>query len=140
MDVSLCLIARDEEANLPACLASAAGLAAEVVVVDTGSADRTREVAAGLGAKVVDFPWCDDFAAARNAGIDRASGAWIFWLDADDPLDPPNRDRLRDLLAGLRDEHVGYLMTCVSPSAAGVAAVDHLRLFRNRPDVRWRSR
>lgn len=140
MDVSLCLIARDEEFNLPACLAAAAGLTAEVVVVDTGSTDRTREVAAGLGAKVVDFPWRDDFAAARNAGIDQASGSWIFWLDADDRLDGPNRDRLRELFAGLRDENVGYLMTCVSPSQAGAAAVEHLRIFRNRPDIRWRSR
>ena len=140
MDVSLCVIARDEEANLPACLASAAGLVSEVVVVDTGSVDRTREVAAGPGVKVVDFAWSDDFAAARNAGLDHASGAWIFWLDADDRLDDANRGLLKSLFAGLREENAGYLMTCVSPSAVGVTRVDHLRLFRNRPDVRWVGR
>src|SRR4051812_42148047 len=72
--VSLCLIAKDEEANLADCLRCAAGLAGEVVV-DTGSADRTREVAASLGARVIDFPWRDSFALARElyqAGPGRA--------------------------------------------------------------------
>ena len=72
--ITLCLIARDEERFLPACLASVRGAVDEIVVVDTGSADRTREIAAEAGALVVDFPWCDDFAAARNAGLARASG------------------------------------------------------------------
>jgi RHS repeat-associated protein len=68
--VSLTLIVKNEESTLPACLASVAGLVDEIVVVDTGSTDRTKEVAAGLGARVVDFPWCDDFAAARLTGVD----------------------------------------------------------------------
>jgi len=141
--VSLCLIVRDEEANLAACLRSAADLVGEIVVVDTGSTDRTREVAASFGAKVVDFPWVDDFAAARNASIDHASGDWIFWLDADETLDEDNRAKLRTLFAGLGDKPAAYLMTQLSPprGAAGAAvAVDHVRLFRRHPDVRWRYR
>src|SRR5262249_33980822 len=100
--VSLCMIVRDEEANLPACLASAADLVDEVVVVDTGSTDRTREVAARFGARVFDFPWVDDFAAARNESLRHATGDWVFWMDADDRLDEDNRGRLRGLFAGLR--------------------------------------
>src|SRR5262249_6489310 len=72
--LSLCMIVRDEEANLPDCLGSVADLVDEVVVVDTGSADRAQEVAARFGAKVVDFPWVDSFAAARNESLRHATG------------------------------------------------------------------
>jgi glycosyltransferase involved in cell wall biosynthesis len=66
--VSLTLIVKNEESSLPVFLASVTGLADEILVIDTGSTDRTKEVAAGLGARVLDFPWIDDFAAARNEG------------------------------------------------------------------------
>jgi glycosyltransferase involved in cell wall biosynthesis len=141
--VSLCMIVRDEEANLAACLRSAADLADEVVIVDTGSTDRTRQVAASFGARVVEFPWVDDFAAARNVSIDHATGDWVFWLDADESLDEDNRTRLRTLFADLDDGPAAYLMTQLSPArdgAGAAVAVDHVRLFRRHPDVRWRYR
>ncbi len=141
--VSLCLIVKNEEHNLPACLDSAAGLFDEIIVVDTGSQDRTREVALARGARVSEFPWIDDFAAARNACLDRASGDWIFWLDADDRLDADNRHKLEALLTGLQDENVAYAMKCLCvprDEADGGTVVDHIRLFRRRPDVRWEFR
>jgi glycosyltransferase involved in cell wall biosynthesis len=141
--VSLCLIVKDEEANLPDCLGSAADLVDEVVVVDTGSTDRTREVARRYGAKVVDFPWVDSFAAARNESLRHATGEWVFWLDADDRLDEDNRAKLRALFAGLGDENAAHSMKCLClpDRATGTATeVDHVRLFRNRPDVRWEYR
>ena len=66
---SLTMIVRDEERNLPACLASIRGLFNEIVVVDTGSTDRTREIAREFGARVFDFVWVNDFAEARNAAL-----------------------------------------------------------------------
>jgi tetratricopeptide (TPR) repeat protein len=141
--VSLTMIVRDEERRLPDCLASAADLADEVVVADTGSADRTREVAARFGAKVVEFPWADDFAAARNEALRHATGSWVWWLDADDRLDPANRDRARALFARLGGEPDAYVMKVRSPlDPAGKAAreLDQVRLFPNRPGVRWRYR
>jgi tetratricopeptide (TPR) repeat protein len=141
--VSLCLIVRDEEANLPACLESAAGLFAETVVVDTGSQDRTKEIAACFGARVFDFPWRDSFAAARNEGLRRATGDWAFWLDADDRLDAPNRAKLGGLLGGLKKENAAYVLKCVClPEGPGAAAtvVGHVRLFRRHPAVRWQYR
>jgi len=66
MTISLCLMARDEEEKLAACLQSAADLVDETIVVDTGSTDDTRDLAAKLGAKVFEFPWCDDFATGRK--------------------------------------------------------------------------
>ncbi len=86
------------------CLASAADLADEVVVVDTGSKDRTKEIALQFGARVYDFSWVDSFAAARDESLRRATGDWAFWLDADDRLDDDNRERLRRLFAGLAGE------------------------------------
>ncbi|MFO0852420.1 MAG: glycosyltransferase, partial [Gemmataceae bacterium] len=129
--VSLCMIVRDEEHNLPDCLRSAADLVDEVVVVDTGSADRTREVARRFGARVVDRPWPDSFAAARNASLDHATGEWAFWLDADDRVGPADRDRLRAVLAGLGPGPAAYAMTCRCAGPAGEAPtlVDHVRLF-----------
>jgi glycosyltransferase involved in cell wall biosynthesis/predicted Zn-dependent protease len=141
--VSLCLIVKNEEANLPACLESARGLCDEIVVVDTGSTDRTKEIAVSFGARVFDFPWCDDFSAARNESLRHATGDWIFWLDADDRLDEPNRQKLRKLFESLPDENACFLMRCLSlpNEATGVStAVDHARLFRNHPEVRWRYR
>src|SRR3712207_5969033 len=92
--VSLCMIVKDEEHNLPDCLGPVAGLFDELVVVDTGSSDRTKEVAAALGARVFDFPWCDSFAAARNESLRHATGDWVFWLDADDRIEEPDRRSL----------------------------------------------
>jgi glycosyltransferase involved in cell wall biosynthesis/Tfp pilus assembly protein PilF len=141
--VSLTMIVKDEEANLADCLKSVADLVDEMVVVDTGSTDRTKEIAAGLGARVIDFPWCDNFAAARNEAINHATGDWIFWLDADDRLDEDNRRRLKDLLAGLGDENRVYLMRCAclpDPVSGSAAVLRHARLFRNRSDVRWQYR
>src|SRR5437667_7943437 len=82
--LSLTMIVRNEEATLAACLSSAADLVDEIVVVDTGSTDGTKEVAARFGARVFDFPWRDDFAAARNESLSHARGNWILWLDGDE--------------------------------------------------------
>lgn len=140
--VSLCLIVKNEEHRLGKCLGSVADLVSETIVVDTGSTDRTKEIAAQFGAKVVDFPWRDDFAAARNAGLAHATGQWIFWLDADHWVDEENRQRLKKLFAELTDENVGYLMKWRSPDATGSQAteLDATQLFRNLPQIRWEHR
>jgi glycosyltransferase involved in cell wall biosynthesis len=143
--VSLCMIVRNEAENLPECLGCVSGLVDEMVVVDTGSTDGTRAIAERLGARVFDFPWIDDFAAARNESLLHATGEWIFWLDADDRLDEPEREKLRAFFASLRNENAAYVMKCLCPSEPGQASgtdtvVDHVRLFRNDPQVRWQYR
>jgi len=113
------------------------------VIVDTGSTDRTKEIAQRNGAKVVDFPWVDSFAAARNEALRHATGTWIFWLDADDRLDEANREKLRQLIASLQAELIGFSMKCrcISDAARdGETVVDHVRLFPNHPGIRWRFR
>lgn len=142
--VSACLIMKDEEANAEACLEGLAGLFDEIVVVDTGSSDRTKEIAAGLGARVFDYPWEDSFAAARNESLRHARHEWIFWMDADDRIDDENRQELAALFRELpRDDQVAYSMKCVclpDPVAQATTVVDHVRLFRNDPRIRWRYR
>ena len=105
VSVSLTMIVKNEEDNLPHCLASVAGLFDEIVVVDTGSTDRTKEIALGFGAKVFDFAWIDDFAAARNASLARATGDYAFWLDADDVLEPAERNQVASALFSRLDPH-----------------------------------
>ncbi len=141
--VSLCIIVKNEEANIGACLGSAADLCDEVIVLDTGSTDNTCRIARDKGAKVFDFPWIDHFAAARNACLEHATGDWIFWLDADDRLDEGNRVKLRQLLAALPAGNVACSMKCrclPDPLTRTATTVDHIRLFRNHPRIRWRYR
>lgn len=144
--VSLTMIVRNEESNLPACLESVRGLFDEIVVVDTGSTDRTAAIARSFGARVFDFVWVNDFAAARNAALARATGDYAFWLDADDVLDPPQRAALRTLLDGLGlgpgpDGEAAYVVRCScdpdKDGGGGETVVDHIRLFPLREDVRW---
>jgi glycosyltransferase involved in cell wall biosynthesis/Tfp pilus assembly protein PilF len=141
--VSLCLIVRNEEAHLADCLRSANGLVDEIIVVDTGSTDRTKQIAAAAGAKVFDFPWIDDFSAARNEALQQATCDWIFWLDADDRIDEANRRKLRAVLDRLGDENLAFIMRCMSVAPDGqttLSIVDHPRLFRRRPGVAWKYR
>ena len=84
--LSICLITRDEAARLPGCLASLAPLNAELIVVDTGSTDDTVALARDAGAEVIETTWTNDFSAARNLGIARATGTWILAIDADEQL------------------------------------------------------
>lgn len=84
--ISLCMIVKNEEKNLARCLASAKPVVHELVLVDTGSSDRTVELAKLFGVRVLRYVWQDDYAAARNVGLSAAQGAWILVLDADEVL------------------------------------------------------
>ena len=86
--ISLCMIVKDEENYLLKCLRSVKPVVDEMIVVDTGSMDRTKDIATALGAKVFEFPWENDFSAARNFSISQAKGDWILALDADEVISP----------------------------------------------------
>src|SRR5262249_28054503 len=103
----------------------------------------TVAVAQKLGATVYHFPWVDHFAAARNVAMDHANGDWVFWMDADDRIDATNREKLRSLLGQLTDENVGFVMKCLclpDPETGAATVVDHVRLFRKVPNLRWQYR
>lgn len=141
--ISLCMIVLNEELQLNACLAIAGGLADEIVVVDTGSTDGTKEIALRHGARLVDFRWADDFSAARNESLRHATGEWIFWMDADDRIDEANLEYLQQLFKDLPQANVAYLMRhshLLDVTTQSRMSVDQVRLFRNNASIRWAHR
>jgi len=139
--LSLCMIVKNEERNLPRCLDSVRGLAGEIIVVDTGSTDQTPGIAANYGAEVIPFDFTIvDFAAARNRALDRASGRWILMLDADETLVPSSGAILERLIAF--DENAGYFLRRHNRSSDSQSPfTDYVvRLFPNQPNHRYRGR
>jgi tetratricopeptide (TPR) repeat protein len=106
--LSVCMIVKDEAAHLAKCLKSVKPVADEIIVVDTGSTDLTREIGAIFGAKLFDFQWDDDFAKAKNFAISKASGEWILSLDADEVISPLDYDALRNLVGKTSPRTVAY--------------------------------
>ncbi len=99
--VSLCLIAKNEEDALGRLLPCVKDIMDEIIVVDTGSTDRTKEVAASYGAQIYEFPWIDDFAAARNYAFSKATQDYMMWLDADDLILEKDQKLLADIIRNL---------------------------------------
>jgi tetratricopeptide (TPR) repeat protein len=131
--LSAALIVRDEERHLGACLAAIQPLVDEIVVVDTGSIDRSVEIAARHGARVFEVPWREDFARARNVALDHAGGDWILYIDADERATATG-----DLRAALQSPD---LVAARVPFRASIRLTPYLehRLFRNRPEIRFRG-
>jgi glycosyltransferase involved in cell wall biosynthesis len=140
-DLSLCIIVKNEERTLARCLDSVSGLAPEIIVVDTGSTDRTPAIAAGYGAKVIPFDFAFvDFAAARNHALARANGRWILVLDADEILQPASLPLVQELIAG--GENAGYYLQRLNHHATAQRPTSDyvIRLFPNQPSYRYRGR
>ncbi len=141
--LSLCVIARNEETNLPRCLASVAGLVDEIIVTDSGSTDSTITIAEEAGAQVNYFTWRDDFSAAYNHCLDHANGEWVLILDADEELAPESREEVRQLVQ--REEAFAYNLLRQDFYGQGTKSSSqsemwHMRLFRRREQVRYIGR
>ncbi len=102
--ISLCMIVKDEEKILKRCLDSVADLCDEIIIVDTGSSDGTKEIARQYTDRIYDFQWVDDFSAARNYAFSRATQEYIYSADADEVLDAENRQRFRVLKEAMLPE------------------------------------
>ena len=102
--ISLCMIVKNEEKLLARCLDSVAGLMDEIIIVDTGSTDRTKEIAAKYTDKIYDFEWVQDFSAARNFAFSKAEMEYIYSADADEVLDEENREAFLHLKETLLPE------------------------------------
>jgi len=136
--LTICLIAKNEERFLGQCLVSVRGLADQIVVVDTGSTDRTVDLAREFGAEVHHFAWTDDFSAARNAALSHARGSWVLVLDADEELPP---DQHVHLLRDLDDtEAAAFRLPIVNVGEADAGANYVPRLFRNVPGAHFVGR
>ena len=99
MKISLCMIVKNEEVLLRKCLAAVGPYVDEIIVVDTGSADRTKEIAEDCGGIVYDFPWCDDFSEARNFSLGKASYDWVLSLDADEIITTFDWQQIQSVMA-----------------------------------------
>jgi glycosyltransferase involved in cell wall biosynthesis len=134
--LSAALIVRDEQRHLEGCLASIRELVDEIVVVDTGSHDRTREIARAGGARLLELDWSDDFSAARNFGLAHCAGRWILYIDADERARPLERQRL----AAELDDPSQVALTVRFRPRVGYTPYREYRLFRNDPRIRFRGR
>jgi hypothetical protein len=141
-ELSICLITRDAEKGIERALRSVASLRAEVIVADTGSRDGTVPAAQALGATVCVIPWQDDFGAAQNRALERATGEWIFWLNPDEEFVPQGHEQLPALLP--RPEALAYVVRVrevLKPDQVERGAETwYPRLFRRHPDLRFVGR
>jgi len=144
--ISLCMIVRDEEQHIDRCLDSVRGIVDEIVVVDTGSRDRTVEICKAYGAIVRRLHWKGNFAEARNYGLEEASCPWILYLDADEELSGIDRE---EILKAKQAEEVqqAHLLslrvvnyTGESPDEDQVYVMEQYRMFRNGLGLRFKNR
>ncbi|HTV37139.1 MAG TPA: glycosyltransferase family 2 protein [Xanthobacteraceae bacterium] len=132
LSVAAAMIVRDEERFLPGCLDSLHGKVDEIILVDTGSKDRTVAIAEQFGARIFHFPWTDDFAAARNRGLDEVAAEWVLYIDADERLHTPADRPVAHFIAA---EAIGAFVH-FQPKT-GYTCYRELRLFRRDPRVRF---
>ena len=143
LDTTACVIVRNEEKNLPRWLHCMQDLADEMVIVDTGSTDKTVELARESGARVFSFPWINDFAAAKNFAIDKARGKWVFLLDADEYWEDKDFPIIRKTLREYENKAhiIGFVCNRVNIDADHDNRVlnesMHIRIMRNLPGLRY---
>jgi len=143
LKTTVAMIVRDEEAVIASTIESAQLFADEIIVLDTGSADRTREIAKDCGAVVLSANWADDFAAARNQCLSHAGGEWVMWLDAGEYLPAAEATSLRTFIENDADPSCAYAMLVQTPvqnkeiSGEQIAVV---RLVPNRQGICFEGR
>ena len=140
LTLSLCMIVRDESDVLARCLTCMQEIADEIIIVDTGSTDDTKEIARRFTPHVYDFAWCEDFAAARNFSFSKATMEYVMWLDADDVIEEEDRKRLLALKAELSsDVDVVMMKYDVAFDAQDNPTLSYYRerLFRRALQPRW---
>jgi glycosyltransferase involved in cell wall biosynthesis len=137
--ISLVMIVKDEEKFLPGCLESVRNFVDEMIVVDTGSTDRTIEIARSFGAKVFSFEWQYDFSKARNFALEKATGPWILWLDADERLPEKYQPGLKKIIASGRYD--ALVMKLRSEVNGPLGKTPHYqqspRIFKKLPGVQF---
>jgi len=141
-DISLCMIVKDEERVIADCLNSARDVFSETIVIDTGSVDRTVEIVKEFGAQVHEIVWPESFADARNESLKHAKGKWIFWMDADDVLPASSAERILDAAINAPDWVTGFVVPVQFVDGVGGdgTRVDHVKLFRNSPGIKFEGR
>lgn len=141
--ISLCMIVRDEEAVLRRCLDSIKDAVDEIIIVDTGSKDGTKEIAAGYTDKIYDFKWVDDFSAARNEAFSKAEMDYCMWLDADDVVAEEEQKKLRmwkERADGTADAVMMKYAAGFDETGKVTFCYERERLLRRDRGFRWEGR
>lgn len=141
--ISQCMIVKNEERNIEKALSWGKGIVSEQIVVDTGSTDRTVEIAEQMGAKVYHFEWIDDFAAAKNFAISKAKYEWIAFLDADEYFSGDDAQKLLYYVRKLQNRPYDVIMTAwvhLDNLGKTKAVGTQARVFRNTPGLGYRRR
>lgn len=141
--ISLCMIVKNEEKVLGRCLDCVKGFADEIIIVDTGSEDRTKEIAAGYTDRIYDFTWRDDFAAARNFAFSKAKMEYSMWLDADDVIQEEEQEKIRLLKDGMTPDVSAVMMkyvTAFDDSGKPAFIFERERIIRTDAGYQWAGR
>ncbi|NOU98944.1 tetratricopeptide repeat-containing glycosyltransferase family 2 protein [Paenibacillus planticolens] len=138
--ISLCMIVKNEELSLHRCLQSVRDIADEIIIVDTGSTDRTKEIASSFTELIYDMPWKDHFAEARNFAFSKATMDYILWLDADDELEEEDRRKFAALKSSI-DPSVDSVMMpyhlAFDADNKVITSLKRNRLVRRACGFRW---
>ncbi len=141
VSISVCMIVKNEEAVLARCLDSLQGIAEEIIIVDTGSTDRTKEIAALYTDKIYNFTWIHDFSAARNFAFSKATRDYIYSADADEVVEPKDREKLLLLKQALLPEIEIVEMIYVNPKDCNMVynftKEPRPKLFKRLREFRW---
>lgn len=132
--ISAFIIARNEQDNIARALKSLLSFCDEIILVDTGSTDKTKEIALNYTDKIFDFKWVDDFSASRNFALSKCTGDWIIYLDADDELDPENQNLIQETILNSPPDVIGYY---VNYRYSGETELLTARIFRNLPGLHF---
>lgn len=138
--LSICMIVKNEEDVIGRCLECVKDIADEIIIVDTGSTDKTKEIAKEYTDKLYDFPWINDFSAARNHSFSHATMDYIMWLDADDVIEEQNRKVIKDLMKSLNsDVDMIKMKYDVGFDENGKTTFSYFRerIFKRSMDYRW---
>ncbi|MBS4174158.1 glycosyltransferase family 2 protein [Bacillus sp. FJAT-49736] len=138
--LSLCMIVKNEEKVIERCLSSVGSLIDEIIIVDTGSTDRTKELASKYTTKIYDFEWINDFSAARNYAASKASGEWILVLDADEYVDEENLKSFIDDLKGNRenvDAFSAKIINFTGNFGENLLQNYHDRIYKNNGEISY---
>lgn len=142
-EISLCMIVKNEEKVLERCLESVKGLVDEIVIVDTGSEDRTAEIAGQYTSLVYEIPWKDNFAWARNFSFSKAGKEYCMWLDGDDVISPENRERFlreKEGMDGTEDVVMMKYGMDFDPNGKPAFSYYRERIIKNHQEFVWKGR
>ena len=134
------MIVKNEEDKLTKCLSSISSCVDETIIVDTGSTDKTVSIAKGLGARVINTQWDNDFSKARNLSLEHATGDWIIWMDGDDILSKESISKVLELKRTAPDRAYIFNVTCLQGEKIEGNTIPHIRMFPNKKGLFFNNR